>query len=244
MKLAFITGASSGHGQECAKTLAEDGYDIIIHYGKNTDGAKETKRLVSGAGRNSYLFQYDLTKPENLEQALEKFIKDENLNHPNVLINNAGIHKDTPAALMHYEDFDQVMKVNLYAPFIFSKWFCRHFRRGNNGQIINISSISAKMGNIGQSNYAASKAGLLGMTKTLALENAKRGIRVNAICVGIVETKMIEGIEHLETLKPMIPLQRFGKTNEIANVVKFLSSDDSSYMTGQVINVDGGLIRD
>lgn len=244
MKLAFITGASSGLGQETAVVLAKAGFDIVIHFGNNNDGANQTKELVEKEGRKAYLFQYNLSDISNLENALENFIKDHQLEHPSVLVNNAGIHSDSPTPLMELEQFDKVMKINLYAPFIFSKWFCRHHRRGNQGQIINISSISGKLGNIGQVNYAASKAGLLGMTKTLALENAKRGIRVNAICVGVVETKMIEGIEHLEKIKPMIPMQRFGKSQEIASVIKFLCSEESSYMTGQTLNVDGGLIRD
>ncbi len=244
MKLAFITGASSGLGKETALTLARHGFDIIIHFGKNEQGAMETKKLVEESGQKSYLFQYDLSDVSNLEETLENFFKDNKIQHPSVLVNNAGIHSDSPAPLMDYDQFDKVMKVNLYAPFVLSKWFCRHFRRGNKAQIINISSISGKLGNIGQANYAASKAGLLGLTKSFALENAKRGIRVNAICVGVVETKMIEGIEHLEKIKPMIPMQRFGKASEIAQVIKFLCSDDSSYMTGQTINVDGGLIRD
>jgi 3-oxoacyl-[acyl-carrier protein] reductase len=244
MKLALISGASSGLGRECAQTLADAGYDVIIHFGKNKNGAEETKTLVEQREQKAYLFQYDLTKPENLESELTKFFEDQKLPHPSVLINNAGIHIDMPTPLMSYEDFDQVMKVNTYAPFVFSKWFCRHFRRGNKGQIVNISSVSAKLGNIGQTNYAASKAALLGMTKSMALENAKRGIRVNALCVGVVQTKMIDGNDHLEMVKSLIPLQRFGQSSEVASVVNFLCSEESSYMTGQVLNVDGGLVRD
>jgi 3-oxoacyl-[acyl-carrier protein] reductase len=240
LKTAFITGASSGIGEAIALRLARDGLNIIVHYNSNEKGALETKRRVEEFGSKAYLFQYDLSVNESLESDLEIFLKGNNLS-VDALVNNAGVTKDNLFPFLSDNDLDFVLKTNLFAPFILMRFFSKLMLRKRSGTIVNISSISGEMGNAGQANYAASKAGLVALTKSLAREMGKRNIRANSIAVGIVETKMIQDVQGLEEMKKQIPLGRFGRPEEIASVVSFLVSDDSSYITGQVINVNGGL---
>ena len=157
------------------------------------------------------------------------------------LVNNAGLHRDTMAGLMSDEDFDSVIKTNMYGPFFLMRYCLKKMMRKRKGSIVNMASLAGQTGNPGQLNYAASKAGLIAMTKTLAMELAKRNIRVNAVSPGLIETGMVEEIPNVEAMIERIPMQRMGQPEEVAGAVSFLMSPDSTYVTGQTISVNGGL---
>ena len=240
-KVAFITGSAQGIGKAIALKLAEFGADIVIG-DLNSDAIEETVKEIEAMGVNVFGDICDVTSTESVNSFLEK--AKEKVGNIDILVNNAGITKDTFLMRMDEKTWEIVLKVNLTGAFNVTKAVIRDMARKKFGRIINISSVVGVMGNAGQANYAASKAGLIGFTKSVAKEYAKKSITVNAIAPGFIETKMTEKLS--EDVKKEyykgIPMQRFGKPEDVANAVVFLASDLSSYITGQVIKVDGGMV--
>lgn len=239
--LALVTGSSSGIGRAAAIRLASDGFRVIVHYNKNEKGAVETLEEIHKNGGTGDLLRFNTQNKEEIEAALTDLWK----KHPDlrldVLVNNAGIHKDTLLGLMSDDQFDSVMKTNVYGPFYLMRFCVRKMMRQKSGSIINMASIAGQTGNAGQFNYAASKGALIAMTKSLAMEVGSRGIRVNAVSPGLIETEMIQNIPFLEEIKKRIPLGRVGAPHEVAGAVSFLCSIDASYISGVTLSVNGGL---
>ena len=241
-KVALVTGAARGIGKQIAITLAKEGYNIALNYRTNTDSIVELKNQIENFGVECLLVQGDVSVFEDAERiANETF---EKFGRINVLVNNAGITKDMLLLRMKPEDFMNVIDVNLVGTYNMTKNVSGYMMKAREGRIINVSSVVGISGNAGQSNYSASKAGIIGFTKSLAKELASRNILVNAVAPGFIETDMTNVLkdEVKEKIAEQIPLRREGKVEEVANVVKFLASDDSSYITGQVINIDGGML--
>ena len=241
-KVAIITGATRGIGKQIALTLANEGYNIVLNYRTENDELKQLKNEIESKKVKCLTVQGDVTNFEDCKQMIESAI--EKFGKVDVLVNNAGITKDMLLARMKEEDFKQVIDVNLVGTFNMTKNVISYMMKARNGRIINISSVVGIAGNAGQTNYSASKAGIIGFTKSLAKEVASRNILVNAVAPGFIETNMTEVLkqEVKDEIAKNIPLKRMGTPQDVANVVKFLASEDSSYITGQVISVDGGMI--
>ena len=241
-KVAMITGATRGIGKQIALTLANEGYNIVLNYRTENDELKQLKNEIESKNVKCLAVQGDVTNFEDCKQMIESAIKE--FGKIDVLVNNAGITKDMLLARMKEEDFKQVIDVNLVGTFNMTKNVISYMMKARNGKIINISSVVGIAGNAGQTNYSASKAGIIGFTKSLAKEIASRNILVNAVAPGFIETNMTDVLKDdvKQEIAKNIPLKRMGTTQDVANVVKFLASDDSSYITGQVINVDGGML--
>jgi 3-oxoacyl-[acyl-carrier protein] reductase len=237
-KMALVTGASSGIGRAVALRLARDGFHVLVHYNSNKTGGELTLNQITEAGGQGQLIHFDVKDANAVEKALEDFAK---TNKISVLINNAGIHQDGLTGLMSDDAFDSVMKTNVYGPFYLLRWCVRRMIKERDGIIVNVASLAGQTGNAGQINYAASKAALIAMTKTLSSEVASRGIRVNAVAPGLIETEMIAAIPQVEKMKAHIPMGRIGTSDEVAGCVSFLCSPDSSYVTGHTLSVNGGL---
>lgn len=241
-KVALITGATRGIGRQIALTLSKEGYDIALNYRKENEELESIKKEIEENKVKCLAIQGDVSNFDDCE----KFVKQvmETFGKIDVLVNNAGITKDMLLMRMKKEDFEQVIDVNLVGTFNVTKNVINHMLKARSGRIINISSVVGVSGNAGQTNYAASKAGIIGFTKSLAKEVASRGILVNAIAPGFIETSMTEVLKDdvKEEIAKNIPLKRMGKAQDVANCVKFLTSEDSSYITGQVIHVDGGML--
>lgn len=241
-KTALITGATRGIGKQIALKLAKENYNIIINYRTRNEELESTIKEIESNNVECLALQGDVSKYEDCEnivkQTIEKFGKID------VLVNNAGITKDMLLMRMKKEDFQSVIDVNLVGTFNVTKNVIPYMMKAHTGRIINISSVVGVTGNAGQTNYSASKAGIIGFTKSLAKEVASRNILVNAIAPGFIETDMTSILkeEIKENIANQIPLKKMGTAQDVANLVKFLSSDDSSYITGQVINVDGGMV--
>lgn len=241
-KVAFITGATRGIGRQIAITLAKEGFDIAINYRKENEDLIETKKLVEAQNAKCFTVQGDVSSFEDSERMVKEII--EEFNHIDILVNNAGITKDMLLMRMKKEDFESVIGVNLVGTFNITKNVIPYMMKNRNGKIINVSSVVGISGNAGQTNYSASKAGIIGFTKSLAKEVGSRNILVNAVAPGFIETQMTDVLkeEVKEEISKTIPLKRMGTVEDVANVVKFLASKDSSYITGQVINIDGGML--
>lgn len=241
-KVAMITGATRGIGKQIALTLANEGYNIVLNYRTENDELKQLKNEIESKNVKCLAVQGDVTNFEDCKQMIESTI--EEFGKIDVLVNNAGITKDMLLARMKEEDFKQVIDVNLVGTFNMTKNVISYMMKARNGKIINISSVVGIAGNAGQTNYSASKAGIIGFTKSLAKEVASRNILVNAVAPGFIETNMTDVLkqEVKNEIAKNIPLKRMGTPQDVANVVKFLASEDSSYITGQVISVDGGMI--
>lgn len=241
-KVALITGATRGIGKQIAITLAKEGYDIALNYRKENEELKSIKEEIRENNVECLVVQGDVSIFEECEQLVKQVI--EKFGKIDVLVNNAGITKDMLLMRMKKEDFEQVIDVNLIGTFNVTKNAINPMLKARSGRIINISSVVGVSGNAGQTNYAASKAGIIGFTKSLAKEVASRGILVNVVAPGFIETSMTEILkdEVKEEIAKNIPLKRMGNVQDVANVVKFLASEDSSYMTGQVLHVDGGML--
>ena len=241
-KVAFITGATRGIGRQIAITLAKEGFDIAINYRKENEDLIETKKMVEDQKVKCFTVQGDVSSFEDSERMIKDII--EEFNHIDILVNNAGITKDMLLMRMKKEDFESVIGVNLVGTFNITKNVIPYMMKNRRGRIINISSVVGISGNAGQTNYSASKAGIIGFTKSLAKEVGSRNILVNAVAPGFIETQMTDVLkdEVKEEISKTIPLKRMGTVEDVANVVKFLASKDSSYITGQVINIDGGML--
>lgn len=241
-KVAFITGATRGIGRQIAITLAKEGFDIAVNYRKENEDLIETKKMVEDQKVKCFTVQGDVSSFEDSERMVKDII--EEFNHIDILVNNAGITKDMLLMRMKKEDFESVIGVNLVGTFNITKNVIPYMMKNRSGRIINVSSVVGISGNAGQTNYSASKAGIIGFTKSLAKEVGSRNILVNAVAPGFIETQMTDVLkeEVKEEISKNIPLKRMGTVEDVANVVKFLASKDSSYITGQVINIDGGML--
>jgi 3-oxoacyl-[acyl-carrier protein] reductase len=241
IRWALITGASKGIGRHIALRLGRDGYHILVHYNSDLKGAEKTLSLLREQGSQGQVVQFDVTQSAACEKALESFMSQTESAQIEVLVNNAGLHKDGLAGLMSDESFESVMRANTFGPFYLMRWCVRKMLRQRSGCIVNIASLAGQMGNPGQINYSASKAGLIAMTKSLAMEVGSRGLRVNCVAPGFIETEMLNEVAGLEEFKKRIPLGRFGSAEEVAGTVAFLCSKDAAYITGATISVNGGL---
>ncbi len=241
-KVAFITGSTRGIGKQIAITFAESGYDIAVNYRTENDDLKNTKKEIEEKGVKCFAVQGDVSSFEDCERFIKEIIDE--YGKIDVLVNNAGITRDTLLMRMKKEDFESVIDINLVGTFNVTKNVISYMLKARSGRIINISSVVGVSGNAGQTNYSASKAGIIGFTKSLAKEVGSRGILVNAVAPGFIETQMTDVLKDdiKDEIAKSIPLKRMGTPEDVANVVKFLASDDSSYITGQVINIDGGML--
>lgn len=239
-KTILITGAGRGIGKEIAKKFSKEGFNIAVNYRENLDFQTYLKDIEASDDRVLFV-KADVSVYEEVESMFKEII--EKFGKLDVLINNAGITKDNLAVRMKVEDFQKVIDVNMTASFYCMKLAAKYMMKQRNGSIISISSIVGLRGNPGQINYAASKAGLIGMSKTLALELASRNVRCNCIAPGFIETDMTAKLPEkaIESLMDRIPMTRLGQASDIANAAYFLSSEEASYITGQVISVDGGM---
>lgn len=241
-QVAIVTGASRGIGREIAITLADAGANIVINYAGNKALAEEVANSVRELGREALVIQADVSQSEQVDKLISTSIA--HFGKVDILINNAGITKDNLIMRMKEEDWDAVINTNLKSAFLLCKGISRQMMKQRYGRIINISSVVGILGNPGQANYVAAKSGMIGLTKTLARELAARGITVNAVAPGFIETDMTISLSEdikAEMLR-QIPLSRLGAAKDVANVVRFLASDSAAYMTGQVLNVDGGMV--
>lgn len=240
-KVALVTGASKGIGKAIAIRLAQAGNDVIINYNKDLAGAQSTQEACASYGVVAKLMQGDMSQEAEVNSVF-KAIKAE-FGKLDILVNNAGITRDGLMISMKDENFREVLEVNLYSAFYTMKEAARMMAKNRFGRIVNVSSIVGIRGNAGQINYSASKAGLIGMTKSVAKEMASRNIKVNAVAPGFIETEMTDKLDDITKLQLLesIPLKELGKPEDVANLVNFLVSDQADYITGQVISVDGGM---
>lgn len=241
MKYALVTGGSRGIGRAICIVLSKIGFPVIINYQSNTEAAETTKRLIEEDGGKAELLRFDVSDKVQLESALD----DWECTHPDdyisVLVNNAGIRRDNVLFMMSDDEWHNVLDTTLDGFFYITRRLLKHMMpRKRGGRIVNIASLSGLKGLPGQANYSAAKAALIGATKALAQEVAPRGVTVNAVAPGFIETDMTKDLPEDE-LKKMIPVGRFGKPEEVAAVVKFLVSPEAAYITGEVININGGL---
>lgn len=241
MKYILVTGGSRGIGRAVCIRLAQMGLPIIINYRSNEAAAKETQQLVEAQGVNAELMPFDVCDEAQVSKALDTWEDAHPDDYISVLVNNAGIRRDGVMFMMSDDDWHDVLRTTLDGFFFLTRRILKHVMpRHHGGRIINIASLSGVKGLPGQANYSAAKAGLIGATKALALETAARNVTVNAVAPGFVETDMTKDLNE-DTLKQMIPMKRFAKPEEIAEVVAFLASPGATYITGEVINVNGGL---
>lgn len=240
-RCALVTGGSRGIGRAICEELAQAGFDIAIVYAGNEEAARETAAQVEKLGAAARIYRCDVADAETATACAEQVLAD--FGGVWILVNNAGITRDTLLARMREDDFDRVIDVNLKGAYHMTRALTRSFMRQRGGRIVNMSSIVGLMGNAGQANYAASKAGLIGLTKACARELAARGVTVNAIAPGFIETDMTEqlGDAVRERYEQQIPLGRLGRAQEVAKLVAFLASDAAAYITGEVIRIDGGM---
>jgi 3-oxoacyl-[acyl-carrier protein] reductase len=239
-KVALVTGAAQGIGKAIALLLARNGADMVVS-DINLEKAEETAKEIRAIGPKAMAVKVDVANLSDVERMVTGIL--EKLAKIDILVNNAGITRDKLILRMTEEDWDAVLGVNLKGTFNCTKAVVRHMVKQRSGKIVNIASLVGQMGNAGQANYSASKAGVIGLTKTIAREYAQRGINVNAIAPGYIETPMTEALPEKakEELKKLIPMERLGKPEDVAEAVLFLISEESSYITGQVLNVNGGI---
>lgn len=240
-KVAVVTGASRGIGRAIAIKLAEQGAMVIINYNGSKEKAEEVKAAIEANGGKAELRCFNVAEYSACEEHFTEIIK--TFGRVDILVNNAGITRDGLLMKMSEEDYDAVLNVNLKGVFNCTRFVSRQMIKQRAGRIINMSSVSGVMGNAGQANYAASKAGVIGFTKAVAKETASRGVTVNAVAPGFIETDMTDVLSDKvkEAANGMIPMGHFGKPEDIANAVAFLASEGAGYITGQVLCVDGGM---
>ena len=248
-KIAVVTGASRGIGKEIAKTLAAKGATVVVNYNGSAAKAEETVKEIEALGGKAEALQCNVSEYDKAAEMMEYVVK--TYGRVDILVNNAGIIDQNVAGItrdnllmkMSEEDFDAVLNTNLKGAFNCIKHISRQMLKQKSGHIVNISSVSGVMGNAGQVNYSASKAGVIGMTKAVAREMASRGITCNAVAPGFIKTDMTDVLSDTikENINAQIPMKKFGETEDVANLVAFLASDAAKYITGQVICVDGGM---
>ncbi len=237
-KIALVTGASRGIGAAIALTLARDGYDIWLNYRRDHDAAQKVAEKVATCGQQCRLLPFDVADSEAVEDALNPLLVEE---VPYILVNNAGFARDGVMALMSHAEWRSVLNVHLDGFFLVTKLVVARMLRKRAGRIVNIVSTSGQIGVAGQVNYSTAKAGLIGATRSLAAEVARRKILVNAVSPGFIETEMTEELP-VDKILPTIPLGRFGQAQEVADAVSFLCSEKATYITGQILSVNGGLV--
>jgi 3-oxoacyl-[acyl-carrier protein] reductase len=240
-RVAIVTGGSRGIGRAIAVRIAQEGANVAISYRSNDAAAEETAERVREAGAECDLFKGDVSSPGDVE-ALFKGVSDA-LGRVDILVNNAGITRDNLMMRMKEDEFDEVLQTNLKGTYLCTRAALRPMVRTRWGRIVNVSSVVGLVGNAGQANYAASKAGIIGFTKSVAREVAQRGITVNAVAPGYVETELTGSLpdEVKDQIKAQVPMGRFGEAEEVAEVVAFLAGEGAAYVTGQTIAVDGGM---
>lgn len=241
-RVAVVTGASRGIGRAIALELAARGAAVVVNYNSSADAANSVVAAITAAGGQALAFKADVSEPEQVDALIKATT--ETYGKIDILVNNAGMTRDNVIMLLKPEDFDVVISTNLRSTWLCSKAAVRAMMRKRYGRIINISSVVGIAGNGGQTNYAASKAGIIGMSKALAKEVASRSITVNVVAPGFVETDMTKDLsaDLIEQAKAAIPLERLGTAEDVARAVAFLASDDAAYITGQVLQVDGGMV--
>ncbi|MGE0369462.1 MAG: 3-oxoacyl-[acyl-carrier-protein] reductase [Candidatus Dadabacteria bacterium] len=240
-KVALVTGGSRGIGRAIALRLAAEGAYVVVNYAKNREAAEEVVSSIEKAGGRARVSGFDVSDFDTVQEEIENIVTE--LGGIHILINNAGITQDTLIVRMKKEDWDNVMTTNLNGVFNCTKAVARIMIKQRQGRIINLTSVVGEMGNSGQTNYAASKAGIIGFTKAAARELASRAITVNAVSPGFIETDITQNLtdEIRKQYIDKIPLQRFGSPEDVAGVVSFLASDEASYITGEVLRVNGGI---
>ena len=241
--MALVTGAGRGIGRATAVRLASEGAKVAINFKGNRTAAGEAKTLVEGAGSKAVLVQGDVAADGQAEEIVKAALAFGE-GRLDILVNNAGITRDNLLVRMSAEDWDAVLDLNLRGAFLVTKAAMRPMMRQRSGRIVNVASIAGVMGNAGQANYAAAKAGIIGLTKSVAREMASRNITCNAVAPGFVPTDLTKPLPQQvkDELLKQIPLERFGTVEDVANAIAFLVSDDASYITGQVLVVDGGMV--
>ena len=241
-KVALVTGASRGIGQATAIDLAKAGADVVVNFIGNEAVAQETVDAIEALGRKAIKIKADVGNAEDVQAMVDEAVAA--FGHIDILVNNAGITRDGLLIRMKDYDWDEVLNINLKGVYLVTKAVAKLMVKQRAGRIINMTSVSGVTGNVGQANYAAAKAGVIGFTKTCAKELAARGITVNAVAPGFIETAMTDVLPEKikEGIAATVPFGRMGQPEEIASVVTFLASDFASYITGQVLNVDGGMV--
>lgn len=241
-KVVLVTGGSRGIGRAIALKYAENGYNVVINYVSSKTDVAELEKEFNTKGIESLILKADVSNVNEVENLVKSAI--DKFGRIDVLVNNAGITRDGLLMRMKEEDFDSVIKINLKGTFLVTKAVTPYMMKKRDGKIVNLASVVGVTGNAGQCNYSASKAGIIGFTKSIAKELASRNIRVNAVAPGFIDTDMtnVLGEDIKKSINLQIPMKRMGTSREIANVVYFLGSEESSYITGQVINIDGGMV--
>ena len=238
-KLALVTGGSRGIGRACALKLAQAGYDVVINYAGNAEAAQKTVEDIKALGVEAEAYRFDVSNQTEVDENIEKIVA--KYGRIDILVNNAGITRDDLFIRMTEDKWSAVINTNLNSAFYVTKPVVKVMMKQRNGAIVNTTSVVGVYGNVGQANYSAAKAGLIGFTKSLAKELGSRNIRVNAVAPGFIATDMTKDLANTEEMLKLIPLKRMGTPEDIADAVKFLTVD-STYVTGQVLEVDGGLI--
>ncbi len=239
-KVAVVTGASRGIGKAAALALASQGAKVVVNYARSSDAAEATVKEINKAGAEAIAVQADVSQSDEVDNLIKSTL--DKFGRVDVLVNNAGITKDTLLLRMKPEQWQAVIDLNLTGVFLCTKAVSKTMLKQRSGRIINIASVAGQMGNPGQANYSAAKAGVIGFTKTVAKELANRGVTVNAVAPGFIETDMTEDLKSDDIIK-FIPLGRYGKPEEVAGTIRFLAADPAAaYITGQVFNVDGGMV--
>jgi 3-oxoacyl-[acyl-carrier protein] reductase len=240
-QVAIVTGASRGIGRAIALELAAQGATVVVNYANSSTAADEVVAEINAAGGQAIALQANVSQADEVDALINTTL--DKFKRIDILVNNAGITRDTLLLRMKLEDWQAVIDTNLTGVFLCTKAISKIMLKQRSGRIINIASVAGQMGNPGQANYSAAKAGVIGFTKTVAKELASRGITVNAVAPGFITTDMTSNLSNTEEILKFIPLNRYGQAEEVAGIVRFLAADPAaSYITGQVFNVDGGMV--